>query len=196
MGWEYLPTCPFQCGHFSRNLGKKKTYMENLGLTYAPTPSITSRFPKRHRPWRPWCSHTADVPTRSKNPALREDALARKVVGRWPMSTLCHHKMYLEPQWPLFLKGPNPSKQGRNSKQNKGPHLGSRYLSNLWAPFCSYQDPGVIESWHLLCYLKDHPRTCKSFIAILRFRPLRHVVGLLPFMAYINRLWMDDPYKP
>ena len=34
---------------------------------------------------------------------------------------------YLEPQWPLFLKV-NPPKQGRSSNQNRGPHLGSRYI--------------------------------------------------------------------
>ena len=33
--------------------------------------------------------------------------------------------IYLEPQWPLFLKA-NPPKQGRTSNRNKGPHLGSR----------------------------------------------------------------------
>ena len=38
-----------------------------------------------------------------------------------------HIYIYLEPKWPLFLKV-NPPKQGRNSNQNKGPHLGSRYI--------------------------------------------------------------------
>ena len=35
--------------------------------------------------------------------------------------------IYLEPKWPLFLKV-SPPKQGPNSNQNKGPHLGSRYI--------------------------------------------------------------------
>ena len=35
--------------------------------------------------------------------------------------------IYQEPEWPLFLKV-NPLKQGLNSYQNKGPHLGSRYV--------------------------------------------------------------------
>ena len=30
--------------------------------------------------------------------------------------------------FPLFLKGPNPQKQGPNFNQNKVPHLGSRYI--------------------------------------------------------------------
>ena len=34
--------------------------------------------------------------------------------------------VYLEPNWPLFLKV-NLPKQGLNSNQNKG-HLGSRYI--------------------------------------------------------------------
>ena len=29
-----------------------------------------------------------------------------------------HGILYLEPNWPLILKGPNPPKQGRNSNQN------------------------------------------------------------------------------
>ena len=35
--------------------------------------------------------------------------------------------IYLEPNWPLFLKV-HPLKQGPNFNQNKGPHLGSRYI--------------------------------------------------------------------
>ena len=35
--------------------------------------------------------------------------------------------IYLEPVCPLFW-GLNPPKQGPNFKQNKGPHLGSRYI--------------------------------------------------------------------
>ena len=39
---------------------------------------------------------------------------------------ICISYMYLEPNWPLFLKV-NPPKQGPNFNQNKG-HLGSRYI--------------------------------------------------------------------
>ncbi len=35
---------------------------------------------------------------------------------------------YLEPVCPLFWEL-NPPKEGRNSNQNKGPHLGSRYIN-------------------------------------------------------------------
>ena len=46
---------------------------------------------------------------------------------RWDMDSFPGGYIYLEPNWPLFLKV-NPPKQGRNSNQNKGPHLGSRYI--------------------------------------------------------------------
>ena len=42
--------------------------------------------------------------------------------------------LYLKPQRPLFLKV-NPSKQGLLLKQNKGPHLGSRYIEILAGGF-------------------------------------------------------------
>ena len=37
--------------------------------------------------------------------------------------------LYLEPQWPLVFEGQPSFKQGPNSNQNKGPHLGSRSIS-------------------------------------------------------------------
>ena len=48
--------------------------------------------------------------------------------------------VYTYPQWPLFLKV-NPPKQGPNSNQNKGPHLGSRYIYII-----IYIRIGIIES--------------------------------------------------
>ena len=50
----------------------------------------------------------------------------------WTKTVVVHNYIYgylhLKPQWPLFLKVNLPKKQGRTSKQNQGPHLGSRQL--------------------------------------------------------------------
>ena len=45
-----------------------------------------------------------------------------------PMPRVMGRRHFLVPKWPLFLKANSPSKQGLNSKQNKGPHLSSRYI--------------------------------------------------------------------
>ena len=37
-------------------------------------------------------------------------------------------ELYLEPVKVLYFWWLNPPKQGQNSNQNKGPHLGSRYI--------------------------------------------------------------------
>ena len=47
---------------------------------------------------------------------------------------VCYH-IPRAPLWPLFLKV-NISKQGLNSNQNKGPHLGSRCVNSMNSTLC------------------------------------------------------------
>ena len=48
---------------------------------------------------------------------------------------LCYYIIPRAPLWPLFLKV-NTSKQGLNSNQNKGPHLGSRCVNSMNSTLC------------------------------------------------------------
>ncbi len=102
--------------------------------------------------------------------------------------------VYLESNWPLFLKGKNPPKQGRNSNQNKGPHLGSRYLHLMMLlGFCSSETKESYwwkgASWHPMDS-QDSRKDHHSHDQVPMYMDVEPKIGVKPpkWMVYSGKL--------
>ena len=69
-------------------------------------------------------------------------------------------ELYLEPVKVLYFWWLNPPKQGQNSNQNKGPHLGSRYII-IYVASWFLESGSELRSWGF------HNRSERSFASSL-----------------------------